>query len=389
MIELGAAARKLWSLRPDASFLNHGSYGACPIAVLQVQQQLREQMEAHPDAFMARIEPDSPDHAVRDVADSLAGFIGTAGTQIALVENATTGAQTVLNSLPLGPGDQILVTDHQYNSVRLAAEERCRKTGATLVVAHIPLPTTGSEIVQRVLDAAGPGVKLALLDHITSPSALVFPVEQLVSELHRRDILVMLDGAHCMGQIPLGLDSLGADWYIANAHKWLYAPKGSALMYASGGVAPLTRPLVTSHFFAKGFPDAFDYVGTRDYTSWLSIPAALNFFRELGPERVWNHNFRLVLAGSDAMINAGAVPASPIELCAAMRAFILPQKRPAIRADAASLMALLWNRERIQIRCTTLGGNLLLRFCAQAYVGEQELQRLAEALQRHGWPNRA
>jgi isopenicillin-N epimerase len=389
MIELGTAARALWSLRPDASFLNHGSYGACPRAVLQTQQKLRDEMESHPDAFMARMAPDAKDSALRDVANTIADFIGSTGRQIALVENATTGAQAVFNSLPLGAGDQILVTDHQYNAVRLAAEERCRRTGATVVVAHIPLPTTADEIVQRVLDSAGPSVRLAVLDHITSPSALQFPVQQLVAELHRRDILVMLDGAHCLGQIPLDLAVLGADWYVTNAHKWLYAPKGCALLHAAGGVAPLTRPLVTSHFFSMGFPDSFDYTGTRDYTAWLSMPAALRFFQELGPARLRAHHSQLVKTGSEALMNAGAVPVGPVDLCAAMRAFILPQTRPAIRTDADAVTAALWEKERIQIRCTTLHGKLLLRFCAQAYVTEQELLRLGEALHRLGWPDRS
>ena len=223
----------------------------------------------------------------------LAAFTGTTRDRIALVENATTGVQAVLNSLPFGPGDHILITDHQYNAVRLGVEARCRDSGATPVVVRIPLPTTADEILERVLAAADQRVKLVVLDHITSPSALVLPVERLIPELRRRGIPVLLDGAHAIGQVPLELDALGADWYVTNMHKWAYAPRGSAMLYASQAAAPLTRPVLTSHYIGMGFPHSFDYVGTRDYTAWLAVPRALQFLRELDPARLWAHEAQL------------------------------------------------------------------------------------------------
>jgi isopenicillin-N epimerase len=209
-----------------------------------------------------------------------------------------------------------------------------------------------------------------------------------VPELRARGIRVLVDGAHALGQKPLDLRALGADWYVANAHKWLYAPKGSALLYASRDAARLTRPLVTSHFVDKGFPRAFDYIGTRDYTAWLALPAALGFFRELGIERVWEHESRLVRAGSDLLAGVGARAVGPLEMSAAMRAFILPQRRAAEPDDAFALRADLWDSERIQIRAGVLSGSLLLRVSAQAYVGEEDFARLADALARSGWPGR-
>jgi isopenicillin-N epimerase len=386
-VPLGRAARALWSLREDASFLNHGSYGAAPRVVQQEQARLRDEMERHPDSFMQRVQP-LAGGAVREVAARLAGFIGTSAERVALVENATSGVQAVLNSLPFQHGDQIVVTDHQYNAVRLAVDARCRQTGAEVVVVRIPLPTHADEVAGRVLAAAGPRVRFVLLDHITSPSALVFPVQHIATELRRRGIPLFVDGAHAIGQIPLDLPAIGADWYVTNLHKWLYAPKGSALLYASGGAAPLTWPLVTSHYVDLGFPRSFDYTGTRDYTAWLAAPAALGFYRGLGPERLLAHETALVAHGSAALEEIGAVPIAPLEMAAAMRAFILPQSRPALERDAAEVMRRLWEEERIQIRCTTLGGALLLRFSAQAYVAAEELTRLASVLQRQGWPGR-
>jgi isopenicillin-N epimerase len=232
-------------------------------------------------------------------------------------------------------------------------------------------------------------VRLALLDHIASGTALRLPIERLVPQLRARGIPVFVDGAHCLGQIPLNLDALGADWYIANAHKWLYSPRGSALLYASGSAAPHTRPLVTSHFIAMGFPRSFDYIGSRDYTPWLTVPAALDFFEELGVNRVQAHNTELVRIGSAALQRIGAQPTAPIELTAAMRAFVLPQTRPATDADAAAVTRGLWEQERIQVRCVRLNGSLLLRFCAQAYVDADDLRHLAATLDQLGWPARA
>jgi isopenicillin-N epimerase len=386
---LGRAMREHFLLRADGSFLNHGSYGAPPRVVVEEQSRLRAEMESHPDAFMARMYPDRDSRAPRGVAQDLAAFTGTTADRIALVENATTGVQAVLNSLPFGPGDHILFTDHQYNAVRLGVEARCRDAGATPVVVHIPVPTTADEICERVLVAADDRVRLVVLDHITSPSALVLPVERLIPELRRRGIPVLVDGAHTIGQLPLQLDALGADWYVSNMHKWAYAPRGSAMLYASYAATPLTRPVLTSHYIGMGFPHSFDYVGTRDYTAWLAVPRALQFLRELDPARLWAHEARLVDAATTSLLAAGAQVIAPVSMSAAMRAFLLPQRRPATDADATQVIRTLWEKERIQIRCARIGSALLLRVCAQAYVAADEMQAVGEALARHGWPDRS
>lgn len=386
-LPLGRAARALWTLRGDGTFLNHGSHGAVPRGIQEVQQHLREEMEQQPDAFFRRIEP-TGGAAVRDVAARLAAFTGTTADRVALVENTTGGVQAVLNSLPFHDGDQILITDHTYNAVRMAVEARCRQTGAEAVIVRIPLPTDGEQIVERVLAAAGPRVRFALLDHITSATALVFPVQRLADELRRRGIPLFVDGAHAIGQLPLDLATLGADWYVSNLHKWLYTPRGTAMLYASGSALPLTWPLATSHYANLGFPRSFDYVGTRDYTAWLTAPAALGFFKALGPARLWAHERTLLAQGSEQLQRIGAGPVAPLDMSAAMRAFVLPQSRPALERDATGLMQTLWERERIEIRAVTHGGTLLLRVSAQAYVEAADLTWLAEALDRHGWPAR-
>ena len=386
---LGTPARGMFSLRAEGTFLNHGSYGTCPKVVQEQQQRLRDELERHPDAFFERIKPAGGERAPRHVAAALARLVNTVPERIALVENATTGIQAVLNSAPLREGDEILITDQQYNAVRLGVLARCRQTGATARIVPIPLPTSPAEITQRVLEAAGGRTRLAILDHITSGSALVLPLDTLVPELHRRGIAVCIDGAHAIGQLPLDIPAIGADWYISNAHKWLYAPRGSALLWENASAAVSVQPVLTSHYVERGFPEAFDYVGTRDYTAWLATPAAIAFFERLGPAALWQHEALIVDTGSQAVQAAGAMPCGPRTMSAAMRAFILPQLRPATSDDAETLMRDLWERERIQIRCAPVAQQLLLRFCAQAYVSEQDVTHLGEALQRRGWPARA
>ncbi len=384
----GRAARPLWSLAPDASFLNHGSYGAVPRVVQAAQQSLRDELESHPDAFMARIDPTSAYAAVRAVASAVAPAIGIVPELLALIENATQGVQSALAAATLEPGDEVLVTTHQYNAVRLAVEERCHAAGALPRVVTVPVPTHADDIVERVLGAVTSRTRLAVLDHVTSPSAIVFPLERLLPEFRRREIPVIVDGAHAFGQLPLDLASLDADWYATNAHKWLYAPRGTALLVAADRVAARTRPRVISHPVGLGFPRAFDYVGTRDYTAWLTLPAALAFHRELQAAGLAGHLAALVDSATDALEEIGAVPVVPRESCAAMRAFVLPQTRAATATDATDVTRTLWQRERIQIRCAVVGDKLLLRLCGQAYVDADEMLRAGEAVGRHGWAAR-
>ncbi len=387
-MEFGRSIRRLWGLDETATLLNHGSYGACPSEVLQEQDRIRREMERQPDVFFQRIFPTHPDSVLRAAAREVGAFVGVDGNRLAFIENATSGVQAVLQSMRFAAGDEILLTDHQYNAVQLAVEARCRETGASIRIARIPIPTTPDEVTARVLEAAGSNVKLAIIDHITSPTALVFPVEPIIAGLRGRGIPVLVDGAHVIGQLPLDIRALGADWYVSNAHKWLYAPKGSAIFHASEQVAAWTRPTVTSHFREMAFPRAFDYIGTRDYSAWLSVPAALAFFRRLGPARLHDHTAKLIRFASERLMSIGTQAVGPIEMCAAMRTFILPQGRTAVDQDASTLVRTLWEGERIQVKSDALFGQLLLRVSAQAYVDEEDFIRLSEVLDKLGWAGR-
>lgn len=199
-IEFGRSARGLWSLASDATFLNHGSYGACPRVVQAEQDRFRREMEAEPDDFVRRnIVPTGDGTPLRAVAARLGGLVGAPANRVALVENATVAIQSVLQSIDLDRGDEILITSHQYNAVRLQVEARCRETGAVPRIVQIPLPTTADEALGRIREAAEPRVKLAIIDHITSATALVLPIVEIVAALRERGVRVLVDGAHAIG----------------------------------------------------------------------------------------------------------------------------------------------------------------------------------------------
>jgi isopenicillin-N epimerase len=388
MTDFGRQLRPLWLLEPEGTFLNHGSFGACPKQVLAAQAALREEMERQPDQFFRyKVSPRVTDNAMRSAAAQLAAFVGTEGERIAFVTNATEAVNTILETAALKSGDEILVLDCVYNAVRLAAERACARSGAKLVKVALPIPLTANDVVERIADAAGPRARLAIIDHISSPTATVFPVGEITRALKAKGVRVLIDGAHAVGQLALDLPALGADWYTANCHKWLYAPKGSAFLYTAAA-APQPLPLSVSHWYDLGFPRAFDYVGTRDVSGFLSVPTAIDFLSEFGAAEVRAYFNHLSREGAEAMRALDVTPVAPDAMLAAMRAYILPQRRPADPDDALGLMKTLWDEHRIQVGSNVFQGHLLLRLSAQIYVERGDYERVACVLEREGWPGR-
>lgn len=385
----GRSILPLWHLEPGGTFLNHGSFGACPREVLAAQSAVREEMERQPDQFFRRKgRPTSPENAVRPAAEALARFVGTKGDRIAFVANATEAVMTVLHALEFEPGDEILMLDCVYNAVRLAIEDTCQRTGARPVVVSLPIPLNVNDVVERIAGAASTRTRLAIVDHIASRTAVVFPVAEITAALKAKGARVLIDGAHALGQLPLDLEAIGADWYTGNAHKWLYAPKGCAMFYATADVAPRTAPLSVSHWHDLRFPLAFDYVGTRDISGFLSVPAALKFIDGFGIDAMRAYMIELARFGGQTMQGLEAMPVAPDAAFAAMRAYILPQSRRAEQTDADALMYDLWAEHRIQIAAAEFQGKLLCRLSAQIYNERGDFERLAQVLDEHGWPGR-
>lgn len=379
----GRPLRGEFLLAPDAVFLNHGSYGACPKEVLAEQGRMRVEMEIQPDRFFREgIVPREGLTPLRAALEGLAAFVGTTADRLAFVENATSGIQAVLRSLAFAPGDEILVTDHTYNAVRLMVEARCAETGATMRVVDFPWPLTPEGIVEALEAAATPAMKLAIVDHITSPTALLLPMERIVPVLKRHGARVIVDGAHAVGHVPLALDALGADWYVSNAHKWLWAPKGTAFLHASAEAAAITQPLVVSHYVGMGFPKSFDYVATRDYTAWLALPAAIRFHEWLEPPRAesWRRAMGVMATKKLAALDIRPIAGDEL-VTGSMRSYEVPLGRAARSDEGQELMTRLWRDHRIQAVGHVFRERLLLRLSMQAYVGPEDLDALVAALQ--------
>lgn len=279
-------------LDPEVVFLNHGSFGACPRPVFEDYQRWQLKLERQPVEFLDSRRGLAPN--LRVAREALAAEFGTSADNIAQVSNATTGLNVALQSLPLNPGDEILTTDHEYSALEKTLAFVARRTGAKIVVATVPLPLVSADAFHdAILAAVTPRTRVLFLSHVTSATALRFPIERLITEARQRGIWSVIDGAHAPGHIPLDLDALGADVYSGNCHKWMMAPKGSAFVHVRPEWQALIDPLVVSHgwtadnkepgvrgpFGASAFVDEIEMQGTRDPSAWLAVPAALAFRR--------------------------------------------------------------------------------------------------------------
>jgi isopenicillin-N epimerase len=288
-----AAARAEWALDPDFVSVNHGAYGATPRAVLAAQDAWRARMEAQPGRFMRAELP----VALRAAAARLAAFLGAAADDVAFVANATEGCNAVLRSLAFAPGEEILVLDHGYGAVRNTVRHVAARAGARMTEAAIPYPRpTPEAVVAAVRAALSPRTRLTVIDHITSPTALVLPVAAMIAACRAAGVPVLIDGAHAPGQVALDVPALGADWYVGNCHKWLCAPKGAGFLWAAPGRQAGLHPAVISHGYETGFTAEFDWTGTRDPTAFLAVPAALDFCDRLGGPALMARNVALAAA---------------------------------------------------------------------------------------------
>jgi isopenicillin-N epimerase len=373
-----AEVRALWPLEPTVAHLNHGSFGAVPTAVLEEQQSWQDRMEANPVRFLARELPGALHQARAEVAD----FVGVDADAIAFVRNATTGVSTVMSCLPLRPGDQLLLTDHAYGAVRIAADRWARLAGAEVVVVHVPLGAGDDEATEAVTAAVTDRTRLAVLDHITSPTARRLPLVHLVPALKSRGVPVLVDGAHATGMLDLELDRLGADFWTGNLHKWCCAPRGAAVLYAAPDQRAGLRPLVASWGESEGFPTAFDDTGTEDPTAWLAAPRALRTLDRLDLDRVRRHNVDLAVHGQRVV--ADALGLGPDELprdpAVSMQLVPLPAGVASDPAEAAALQALIADEAAVEVAVTSWRGNGFVRVSAHVYNAPEDYARLAAAL---------
>lgn len=290
--ELGLAVRHEWPLDWDFLTVNHGSFGATPTSVLAAQDQWREQMEAQPSRFMRLVLPE----ALREAAAQLAQFLGAKGPDVVFVENATVGCNAVLRSLRLQQGDEVLALTHGYGAVRNTVRYLAERAGARMTEATVRFPHPQENQILAALDEAiTPRTRIAVLDHITSGSALVLPLEAMVALCRRRGVPVLVDGAHGPGQVTLDLPAIGADWYVGNCHKWLCAPKGAAFLWSAPDRQQDLHPVTISHGLNQGYLAEFDWTGTRDFSAYLAVPDAIAFHERLGGAALRERNHALAV----------------------------------------------------------------------------------------------
>jgi isopenicillin-N epimerase len=377
-----------FSLDPNVIYLNHGAFGSCPLFVQAKQSEFRERLERNPVHFFTR----ELTRLLDDTRAVLGPFLGARPEDLAFVPNATAGVNTVLSALELEPGAEIVINDHTYPACRNAVQYWAARRSHQVRVAKIPFPlASGDELSQAILAQVTERTRLVLLDHVTSPSGLITPIESLVRILHERGIDTVVDGAHGPGMLPLALEELGAAYYTGNLHKWGCAPKGAAFLWVRRDRQALIHPLVISHGWALPQTDRsrflleFDWPGTFEPSAILSIPAALSFLGGLfegGFPALYAHNHALALTGRDILCKAlGTAPPCPDSLLGSLAVALFPEVTAKVPTPDALYQALV--ARGIEVPIVPLPGypSGFVRIATQVYNSPSEFVALAEALQ--------
>ena len=386
--------RGFWPLDPQVTFLNHGSFGSCPRPVLKFQQSLQERLERQPVRFLI----DEFEPLWNEARRTLAQFVGADTNDLVFVPNATTGVNTILRSLKFKRGDELLTTDHAYNACRCALDFIAARAGARVVVVKVPFPLESSQqVVDAVLARVTRRTRLALLDHVTSSTGLVLPLEKIIRQLSARNVETLVDGAHAPGMIPLNLKKLGATYYTGNCHKWLCSPKGAALLYVRHDRQAQIRPLAISHGANSPrdysrFLLEFSWTGTGDFSAWLSVPESLRVIGAQLPggwPAVMQRNRALALAARQLLCDALNISLPcPDEMIGTLAAVPLPDM---VAADIAGisngldpLRGRLLREHGIEVPVFPWPAppKRLLRISAQLYNSLPQYEKLAALLKQ-------
>jgi len=384
----GKPALPLWPLDPAATYLNHGTVGVTPKHVLEVQQQWRERIERHPSRFMLRelwtfrgVTPAGPT-LLRQAAAKVATFVGAETDNLVFVDNTTTGVNAIVRSLPLEPGDDLVVTDHAYGGIVSAIRYAADRAGATVTTVNVPYPAFDpAELVGRIRSALTPRTRLVITDHVVSETALIFPVRQIVEACHDRGVPVLVDGAHVPGALPLDLSAIGADFYVANLHKWAMAPRSCAFLAVLPAFQRSIHPAVISWGFDAGFTQEFDWVGTRDPTPWLCAPDGIAFLESLGLDAMRRYNHALAWHAAQYLTGTWNTPLEIAESSVGTMVTIqAPERCGSTKIDAARLRDRLLFEHNIEVHVHARCERVWVRVSAQVYNDERDIEKLARAV---------
>lgn len=393
MIDRPAIDPALFPLDPSIAFLNHGSFGSCPLAALDFQTEIRDRIERQPVHFYQRdLEP-----MLDKARQSLARFVGARAENLVFVPNTTEGVNTVLRSLKFKPEDELLVSNHEYNACRNALYYAAERQGAKAVTFEIPFPLRSEdEVVDSILENITPRTRILLIDHVTSQTGLALPIKRIVDAMSSRGIDTLVDGAHAPGMLPLDLDALGATYYTGNCHKWICAPKTAGFLYATVKRKSEIRPLTISHGANSPRTDRsrmqleFAWMGTRDPSAALTVPFAIDYLNQTVPggwRNIYDRNRNLALAGRNAILEALEIDApSPDSMIGSLASIPLPDSR--LQEPYQSLKYLDYWQEplveqyKIEVPVITWPAHpkRLVRISAQVYNSLDQYERLAQAL---------
>jgi isopenicillin-N epimerase len=381
-------------LDPDIVFLNHGSFGSCPKVVLEKQQELRNRLELQPVQFMIR----DLEGLLNDARIALADFVGADPDGLVFVPNITSAANAVLRSLKFEPGDELLTTDHEYNACKNILDFVAERAGARVVVAPVPFPISSpSEVTDALLAAVTKRTRIALVDHVTSQTGLVFPAKEIVQALGEKGVDTFIDGAHAPGMLPLDLQDLGAAYYGGNCHKWLCSPKGAGFLYVREDKQDNIHPTSISHGYKRcgtdysAFCNEFFWQGTDDPTSFLCVPESLKFMNTLLPggwDELMNRNHELALFGQAEICNTlGITTPCPPEMVGAVAPVKLPDstsEEPVTFLYGSPLQDNLLNPYRIEVPIIPWPSqpSRLVRISAQIYNTPEQYSHFAQALKQ-------
>jgi isopenicillin-N epimerase len=386
----GHAMHAHFSLDPAITYLNHGTVGVVPKRVQQAQQAIRDEIERQPARFVVRELADVGEFVLRmpprmrTAADAVAHFLGCDAKDLAFVDNATAGYNAVLQSWPFQPGDEILITDHCYGTVGYTADYVAKRTGAKVVTATLPFPETAPEKVVAAIEAAlTPRTRMAVVDHVCAPSALVLPVAEIAARLRARGVVTLVDGAHALGALPVDLRSIGADFYTGNLHKWAMAPRPSAILWAAPAVQKHLHPTVISWGYEKGMSAEFDMLGTRDASVWLAAPEGIAFMRELGLDAMREYNHRTVWDAARSMTQHwGTKIPAPESMYGSMVTIPLPERFGTTREAGSRLKDALLFEENIEAQVFGFKTQVWARLAAQVYNDASDFEKLRLAIEK-------